>query len=247
MNADEVKAELRRVARADKVAILSGFFKTGKGQYGEGDRFLGVVVPDQRKIAKRFFAGRNDLTCAEVLSVVRDLLASEFHEDRLTALLILVEQYKRSGEEDRQRIFELYLKSLRRINNWDLVDLSAPNIVGDYLLNRDPAVLFELAESDHLWTRRVVVLATFSFIRVGRFAEILSLSERLLVEKRDAHDLMHKAVGWMLREVGKRDQAALEAFLDRHAAQLPRTALRYAIERFAEPLRQKYLLAGKAS
>ncbi len=158
MNAPEVKTALRRAARAEKAEILSRFFKTGKGQYGEGDRFLGVMVPEQRRVAKQFFAGREKCACGTVLAVVRELLESEFHEDRLAALLILVEQYRRSGGEDQGRVFDFYLKHLRRINNWDLVDLSAPNIVGAYLLDRDPSVLHTLAESDHLWTRRVAVL-----------------------------------------------------------------------------------------
>ena len=245
MNADAVKAELRRLARAEKAEVLSRFFKTGKGQYGEGDRFLGVMVPEQRQVAKKFFAAREDRSCPAVLSVVGELLKSGFHEDRLTALLILVEQYKSSGEEERKRLFDFYLKNLRHINNWDLVDLSAPNIVGAHLLAKDNSMLFTLAESDHLWTRRVAVLATFAFIKAGRFAETLSLAERLLVEKQDGHDLMHKAIGWMLREVGKRDQLVLESFLNQFAARLPRTALRYAIERFDEPTRHRYLVAGK--
>jgi 3-methyladenine DNA glycosylase AlkD len=245
MNALEVKTELRCVARAEKAEVLLRFFKTGKGQYGEGDRFLGVMVPEQRKVAKKFFTDGEARSCRAVLSVVRELLESEFHEDRLTALLILVDQCKRSGPEDQKRIVDFYLKNLPRINNWDLVDLSAPNIVGAYLLDKDPSMLFTLAESGHLWTRRVAVLATLAFIKAGRFAETLSLSERLLIEKKDSHDLMHKAVGWMLREVGKRDRQVLEAFLDRHAAQLPRTALRYAIERFPETERHRYLAAGK--
>ena len=245
MDALAVKAELRRVASAEKAVVLARFFKTGKGQYGEGDRFLGVMVPEQRQVAKRFFAGREDRSCPAVLSVVRELLKSEFHEDRLTALLILVEQYKRSGEAEQKRIFDFYLKNLPCINNWDLVDLSAPNIVGAHLLDKDDSVLFAMAESDHLWTRRVAVLATFAFIKAGRFDEILSLAERLLVEKRDGHDLMHKSIGWMLREVGKRDRLVLEAFLDQFAARLPRTTLRYAIERFDEPARRRYLGAGK--
>jgi len=149
--------------------------------------------------------------------------------------------YKRSGGQDRERIFTFYLKNLARINNWDLVDLSAPNIVGAHLLDKDPALLFTLAESDHLWTRRVAVLASFTFVRAGRFDVTLSLAERLLVEKKDPHGLMHKAVGWMLRETGKRDRRVLEEFLDRHAPELPRTALRYAIERFSEADRRRYL------
>ena len=221
---------------------MARFFKTGKGEYGEGDKFLGVTVPAQRAIAKQFFvAAREPFSLHEILATVTELLQGEYHEERLLALLILVELYRRSEDRDRETIFRYYLEHLDRINNWDLVDLSAPGIVGDYLLNRDANLLFKLAKSPSLWTRRVAVLATFPRIRCGRFVEILALAEFLLIEKKDAHDLMHKAVGWMLREVGKRDQGALEAFLERFATRLPRTALRYAIERFPETERKRYL------
>jgi 3-methyladenine DNA glycosylase AlkD len=245
MNASDVVAELRRAASPEKALVLARFFKTGRGEYGEGDLFLGVMVPEQRKIAKSFLAGTEALTCRETLAEVLTLLGSAYHEERLTALLILVGLYNRSGDKDRERIYGFYLKNLKCVNNWDLVDLSAPNIVGAHLLDKDSALLFTLAGSDHLWTRRVAVLASFAFIRAGCFSETLSLAQRLLVDDREAHDLMHKAVGWMLREVGKRDQQVLEAFLDLHAARLPRTALRYAIERFAEPTRAKYLRCGR--
>lgn len=245
MTAKEVKSALCGAASPEKAAILARFFKTGKGEYGEGDRFLGVVVPAQRKIVHDYFAGRKSPDCGETLATVHELLHGDFHEDRLTGLLILVDQYKRSGGEDRQRVCDFYLANLDRVNNWDLVDLSAPGILGAHLLDSDPAVLFRLAESENVWERRVAVLATFAFIRAGRFSETLRLAERLLLEKRDAHDLMHKAVGWMLREVGKRDRGVLEAFLNKHAARLPRTTLRYAIERFSESERHTYLTAGR--
>lgn len=247
MDAKKVKTALLRVASVEKADILSGFFRTGKGEYGEGDRFLGVVVPEQRKIARKFFSERGSHSSQSTMAVVRELLRSTYHEERFTALLILVEQYKRSPDEDRQRLYDFYLEHLDRVNNWDLVDVSAPHIVGAHLLDKNPSILFTLAESDNLWRRRVAVLATFAFITAGRFEETLSLAERLLVENKERHDLVHKAVGWMLREVGKRDQRALEAFLDRHAVRLPRTALRYAIERFDEAARRNYLAAGKYS
>jgi len=246
MNASEIQAALRTVAQPDKALILARFFKTGKGEYGEGDRFLGVVVPEQRRIVKRYFSSRNTVSCPGTLRVVRELLHSEFHEERLTALLLLVEQFKKASAEEQEAIFNFYLKNLKRINNWDLVDLSAPNIVGAFLLDKDPSLLYTLADSEHLWTRRVAILATFAFIRQGRFDEILALAERLLIDKKDTHDLMQKAAGWMLREVGKRDEAVLTAFLDRFSAVMPRTALRYSIERLPEPARRKYLQKPKS-
>lgn len=245
MNASEIQAELRKLARPDKAVILARFFKTGKGEYGEGDRFLGVVVPEQRRIVKKYLSGRSTTSCSETLRVVQELLRGEIHEERLTALLLLVEQFKRASAEEQASIFDFYLKNLRYVNNWDLVDLSAPNIVGAFLLDKDPALLYTLAESEHLWTRRVAVLATFAFIRAGRFEPILTLAESLLIEKRETHDLMQKAVGWMLREAGKRDETVMTAFLDRFSAVMPRTALRYSIERLPEPARRKYLHNSK--
>lgn len=245
MTVAQIRTDLRNVARAEKALILARFFKTGKGEYGEGDKFLGVVVPEQRKIAQHYFARLERTAPETVLSDVEELLYSEFHEERFTALLILVELYKKSDDGNKKRIFDFYLKHLRHINNWDLVDLSAPNIVGDYLLNRDPRHVFKWAKSKELWTRRVAVLATFTFIRAGRFTETLQLAEQLLIREKEPHDLMHKAVGWMLREVGKRDAAVLENFLEDFAARLPRTALRYAIERFPESQRKQYLSLGK--
>lgn len=241
MNASEIQRELRRVARADKALILTRFFKTGKGEYGEGDRFLGVVVPEQRKIVRKYFSDRRRIPCSRTLTVVRCLLRSAFHEDRLTALLILVEQFKKGSAEEQASIFDFYLKNLKRINNWDLVDLSAPNIVGVFLLDKDPSLLYSLADSEHLWTRRIAVLATFAFIRAGMFEPILTLAEFLLIRKRDTHDLMQKAIGWMLREAGKRNEEVLTTFLDRFSAVMPRTALRYSIEKLHAPARDKYL------
>jgi 3-methyladenine DNA glycosylase AlkD len=245
MNAAQVRIELRQAASAEKATILARFFKTGRGQYGEGDQFLGVVVPEQRKIVRRHFADKTDCTFKHTLSVVRELIRNKYHEERLTSLLMLVELFKKSREEERKILFDFYLQHLNHINNWDLVDLSAPNIVGVYLLDKDSSILFSLANSGHLWTRRVAVLATFAFIKTGRFDEILSMAETMLIDKKEKHDLMHKAIGWMLREVGKRDQGALKSFLDRFGVSMPRTALRYAIERFPEAMRREYLRAGR--
>lgn len=243
MNAPQVRHALRQVASAEKAQILARFFKTGKGEYGEGDRFIGVVVPDQRKIVRRYFADRSIISLSKTLSTVRELLRSKFHEERLTALLILVEQYKQSNDTEKKRIFDFYLENLSHINNWDMVDLSAPSIVGAYLLDKDSSILFSLANSEHLWTRRVAVLATFTFIRAGRFEELLTLAESMLFQNKEEHDLIHKAIGWMLREVGKRNQQVLELFLDRFAVCMPRIALRYSIEKFPEPVRLRYLHA----
>jgi 3-methyladenine DNA glycosylase AlkD len=234
MTVSQLKKELRRVADPAKAKILSRFFKTGVGQYGAGDKFLGVVVPSQRRLAKKFL----DLKLVDL----QILLNSPFHEERLIALLILVQQYQKSSGQDKKKIFNFYLKNLTRINNWDLVDLSAPNIVGDYLLKRDRKVLSKLAKSQNLWARRVAIISTFTFIRNQSFTETLILAEQVLIKQKDSHDLIHKAVGWMMREVGKRDQKVLENFLDQFANQLPRTTLRYSIEKFAPAKHQHYLV-----
>lgn len=230
----KIEKELHALADEKIAAHSSRFFKTGPGQYGEGDRFLGIRVPLLRKIARQY---RNlDLSSAETL------LHSPFHEVRLTALLILVERYKRGDADVRDEVYKLYLKNNRYINNWDLVDVSAPHIVGHYLEHRDRAILSRLAVSENFWERRIAILATFHFIRNDSFAETLRLAEILCC---DEHDLLHKAVGWMLREVGKRDLDLLITFLDKHYHQMPRTMLRYAIERFPEELRQAYLTGDR--
>lgn len=236
----ELRESLRAHASPARAATSSRYFKTGPGEYGEGDVFIGVTVPDCRAVAKRF----RSLT----LSEVKRLLASEVHEERLVALLVLVEQ-SRSAKKDlaaREAIFRLYLASLQRINNWDLVDLSAPDLVGGYLVEGgDRALLDGLAASRHLWSRRVAMLACFAFIRRGESADALRLAERLVD---DEHDLMHKAVGWMLREVGKRvGLEPLRAFLERHAATMPRTMLRYAIEKLSDAERRRWAAARRAS
>lgn len=222
--------ELRDLADPDQAKNLSRFFKTGKGQYGEGDRFLGIKVPVQRTLAKKY----RHLPFPDL----ERLLGSGIHEERLVALLILVEQYASGDADVREAVIRLYLKNSRRVNNWDLVDLSAEKLLGRHLHGGDPALLFSLARSRNLWERRISVIATLYFIRKGAYGTTLQIAEILLD---DEHDLIHKAVGWMLREVGKRDIATERRFLDRHARNMPRTMLRYAIEKFPEKLRMKYL------
>jgi 3-methyladenine DNA glycosylase AlkD len=230
-----LERRLEEEAKPEKARLLARFFKTGPGEYGEGDVFLGIMVPGQRRIAGEF----RDLS----LGAIQTLLDSAVHEKRLIGLLILVERMKRADGVGRREIFRFYLKNTGRVNNWDLVDLSAPRIVGEYLADKDRAVLYRLARSKNLWERRIAALATFWFIRDGDFADSLAIGEILLG---DEHDLIHKAVGWMLREVGKRDLKAAEDFLRRDGRYktMPRTMLRYAIEKFPEGKRKKYL-AGK--
>jgi len=227
---DQIKKELLGLGNSERAQKLSGFFKTGKGQYGEGDVFLGIPVPQQRKVAKRYV----DLSLADL----QELLRSEIHEHRLTALLILVSKYGNADNSGKEEIFGFYLKNTVYVNNWDLVDLSAPKIVGDYLVNRDRSVLFKLAKSSSLWERRIAVLATSAFIGNNDFEDALAISKLLLV---DEHDLIHKAVGWMLREIGKRDQEVLEEFLNEYSTRMPRTMLRYSIEKFSDDKRKYYL------
>ena len=227
---NQLKIELAQLGDPDRAKNLSRFFKTGKGQYGEGDVFLGITVPEQRKVAKRY----DNLS----LDDLQELLNSEIHEHRFTALVILIAKYRKAEESRKNEIFEFYLKNIENINNWDLVDLSAPRIVGDYLINKERPILYNLAKSNNLWERRISILSTFTFIANNDFKDALNISELLL---HDEHDLIHKAVGWALREIGKRDQEAEERFLTKHYLHMPRTMLRYAIEKFAEKKRKKYL------
>jgi 3-methyladenine DNA glycosylase AlkD len=278
MTYQKVHQDLKKLANPKKAKLLGRFFKTGKGQYGEGDIFLGIMVPQQRKVVKKF----KELP----LSEIQKLINSKFHEERLVGVLILVEQYQslchsegaKATEESLKQtatkgsfaslrmtpetIYKFYLKNSRRINNWDLVDLSAPKIVGDYLFqtpfrgghetlptcpsgrregskNSKRKILYKLVKSKNLWERRIAVLATFWFIRYRDFADALKIAKILLDDK---HDLIHKAVGWMLREIGKRDEKVLRQFLNQHAPKMPRTMLRYAIEKFSEKDRKHYLL-----
>ena len=230
MNVKAVQAEVRALANEKDAAILSGFFKTGPGEYGEGDRFLGIRVPAIRKLSCRYA----DLPPR----TVRALLRSPYHEERLLALLILIVQFDRGNVATRKWVYELYLAHTAYINNWDLIDLTAYHIVGRWLHDRSRRPLHTLARSESLWERRIAMLATFDYIRRGEFDETLAIAEQLL---HDSHDLIHKAVGWLLREVGKRDLAVEERFLARHYRVMPRTMLRYAIERFPERRRQAYL------
>jgi 3-methyladenine DNA glycosylase AlkD len=225
-----IKEDLLKLQNPGKAKLLAGFFKTGKGQYGEGDIFLGINVPEQRRIAKRYSgASLND---------IQKLLSSQVHEHRLTALLILIAKYQKGDAGLKERIFDFYLKNRRHINNWDLVDISSGHIAGDYLLDKDKAILYKLAASNKLWERRIAIMSTFRFIREDQFEDTLKISKMLL---NDEHDLIHKAVGWMLREVGKRDKEIEERFLRKYYKKMPRTMLRYAIERFGEEERRFYL------
>jgi 3-methyladenine DNA glycosylase AlkD len=234
MSIREIQKRLRQFASREKAAVLQRFFKTGPGEYGEGDRFLGVVVPDIRKTVREFRDAPRD--------AVIELLRSSWHEERLLALLILVHQFEHGDAVLRKEVYSLYLRNTRYINNWDLVDLTAPKIVGPYLDGGPRTLLYRFVRSGSLWERRIAMLATFPYIRKGDFSDALALSEMLL---EDDEDLMHKAVGWMLREVGKKDTEALERFLKTHCRKMPRTALRYAIERFPETKRRKYLRGSR--
>jgi len=229
----ELKKELRAAVDPAKAAFFPRFFKAGPGQYAEGDKFLGVTVPNQRIIAKKY----KDLS----LSVIEELITSSWHEERLTGLLILVNRYKKADEVEKKTVYNFYLSHTKNINNWDLVDTSAEHIVGSFLQNRPEKmeVLTKLAHSSSLWERRISMLSTFHYIKQGNPGEAIEIAEILL---QDTHDLIQKAVGWMLREIGKRcDQQLLIEFLNEHYLSMPRTALRYAIEHFSEETRQKYL------
>ena len=232
MNAQEVLSALRSLQNPSKAQLLSRFFKTGKGEYAEGDVFLGLTVPLSRTIVRKYM----NLPLGEI----KKLLQSKYHEVRLVALLMLVEKFKRIPNE-RDEIYKVYLANTEHVNNWDLVDLSAPHIVGRYLsTKKNRNILQELAKSDNLWERRISILATFYFIVEDKeFKDTFEISEILML---DNHDLIHKAVGWMLREVGKRiSEEEEEVFLKKHYKKMPRTMLRYAIERFEEKKRQNYL------
>jgi len=221
---------LRGYADKSDAEFLRRYFKTGPGQYGEGDRFIGVRVPATRRVARRFC----NLPLAETLVLLR----SAIHEERLLALIILTEQYLRGAPEEQEEIYREYLNHTRFINNWDLVDTSAERIVGAHLRERSRRPLYRLARSKLLWERRIAVMATFHFIRNGEFGETVKIAGMLLA---DPEDLIHKAAGWMLREVGKRDRDVEESFLREHYRRMPRTMLRYAIEKFPEDLRRRYL------
>jgi 3-methyladenine DNA glycosylase AlkD len=222
--------ELRKASDPKRAKNLASFFKTGKGEYGEGDQFCGITVPALRKIASRYRHLK--------LSDLGKVLSSGIHEHRLAALLILVTQYQRGSAELRTDIFDFYLANTRHINNWDLVDASAREIVGEHLVSRSRKVLYALAKSSNLWERRIAIVATHAFIRRGDLADTFKMSELLLADK---HDLIHKAVGWMLREAGKQSEPQLVDFIKTHYSKMPRTTLRYAIERMPEAARRRHL------
>jgi 3-methyladenine DNA glycosylase AlkD len=226
----EIKARLQKLANKKRAEQSKRYFKTGSGEYGEGDVFLGIAVPELRKLSRSY----RDLP----LAVTETLLKSPIHEERLLALLILVLAYTKADANTQQQIYGLYLKNTAFINNWDLVDASAHYIVGAFLWDRSKKPLYRLAKSKSLWERRIAIMATFHFIRQGSFAETLKIADILIV---DQEDLIHKAVGWMLREVGKRDLRTEEEFLKPRYKDMPRTMLRYAIEKFPTAKRQRYL------
>jgi 3-methyladenine DNA glycosylase AlkD len=226
----ELRKKTKVLGSPDVSRTMQWFFKTGKGEYGEGDVFVGLKVPTQRKLADEF----RDLSLADL----KILLSSTIHEERLISLFILIDKYRRGNEKAKEEIFLFYLKNRRGINNWDLVDLSAPKIIGKHLLDKDKSLLFKFALSKNLWERRIAILSTYEFIRNENYDATLKIAEILLQDK---HDLIHKAVGWMLREIGKRDLETEENFLTPRYKKMPRTMLRYAIEKFPETKRKKYL------
>jgi 3-methyladenine DNA glycosylase AlkD len=230
MSLTEIRKAISKQKNPSQALILQRFFKTGKGEYGEGDIFYGIKVPVQRTIAKQF----KELA----LDDLKILLLSKVHEERLIAAFILIEQFKNGDDKKRKIVFDFYLKNRKGINNWDLVDLSAPKIVGEYLTDKQKALLYKFAHSKDLWEKRIAILSTYTFIKNGWFEDTLQISEILLHDK---HDLIHKAVGWMLREVGNRDMETEEEFLKKHYKKMPRTMLRYAIEKFPEQKRKSYL------
>ena len=235
MTFPELKATLRAIASPKRAEVTRGFFKTGPGEYSEGDKFLGIWIPDLRALAKKVDA----VTFRQVLSLLR----SEWHEERLMALLLMERRFERASNDDskdadREEIVTAYLSNTRWVNNWDLVDASAPSILGAWLLNRKRGVFGELFRSENLWERRIAIVSTLTLIRAGEFRDTLRLTEKLL---KDPEDLMHKACGWMLREVGKNDREVLISFLEKHARKMPRTMLRYAIERFPQHERRLWL------
>lgn len=233
MRANDIIGQLKGVASEEKRKVQLRFFKTGVGEYGYGDEFLGVMVPQVRAIVKEVWKG---ITLEEI----ETLLHSPYHETRLTALLLLVKIYeaKEASKDIKEKVFEIYTSNADYINNWDLVDLSAPNIVGQYLFDKDCLLLYEFAQSNHLWKQRIAVVATLTFIRKGEFTHTYSLAKLFMDTK---HDLMQKSVGWMLREAGKRDVTRLRNFLNEYKNAMPRTMLRYAIEKFSVEERKKFM------
>jgi len=230
MHLKEIKDRLQKLGNKKRAENSKRFFKTGPGEYGEGDIFLGIPVPELRKLSKAY--------CHIPLAAAETLLKSPIHEERLLALFILVLGYSKGDAKTQKRIYSLYLQNTKFVNNWDLVDASAHYIVGPFLMDKSRKPLYRLATSKSLWERRIAIMATFHFIRHNNFSETLNIAETLIS---DSEDLIHKAVGWMLREVGKRDLQIEEAFLKTRYMEMPRTMLRYAIEKFPATKRQRYL------
>ncbi|MDD4530536.1 MAG: DNA alkylation repair protein [Candidatus Gracilibacteria bacterium] len=222
--------DLQSLKNPAKAKVLQGFFKTGKGEYGEGDIFLGITVPDQRKLANKYL----DLNFAEI----QELLESNIHEYRLTAVIILTLKYKKADFNLKKEIFDFYISNTRNINNWDLVDVTCPCIVGNFLLDKDRKILYKLVKSSLLWDKRIAIISTFEFIKNNDFEDALKISEILITDK---NDLIQKAVGWMLREIGKRNKMIEIEFLEKYYKIMPRTMLRYSIEKFSEEEKKKYM------
>ena len=227
-----LKKQLTHYANTERKKTNEWFFKTGKGEYSEHDKFIGVAMPDLRRVVK----ANPDASFKDI----QPLLKSKIHEERLLGLLLLVQRYEKSKEK--QRVFDFYVKNLSSVNNWDLVDVTVPKVIGAHLVTRKRTMLYTLAKSKDLWERRISIVATFAFIHKKQYKDTVAISEMLL---KDKHDLIHKAVGWALREVGKKDIAVLKKFLKTHAKTMPRTTLRYAIERFDEKTRKHYLISSK--
>ena len=230
MSVKKIRKKLKEIGNEEKAKKHQSFFKTGPGEYGEGDIFVGVIVPELRRLAKEYKTiGINE---------IKQLLKSKIHEERLLSLFLLIHRYSKGDEPEKKRIYELYLKNTKFINNWDLVDSSAGQIAGAFLFDKSKNPLYDLVKSENLWERRISIISTFYFIKHNQFSDTLKISKVLLSDK---EDLIHKAVGWMLREVGKRDISVEENFLKKHYKNMPRTMLRYAIEKFPESKRQRYL------
>jgi 3-methyladenine DNA glycosylase AlkD len=225
--------EIKRHSSRKKSKIYAGFFKTGIGEYSEGDVFLGVPMPEQRKLAQKYV----DLKFGNI----KELIYSKYHEHRMIGWLIMVYKYKVAKNVEKKKIIDFYIKHRHRCNNWDLIDCTADKLLGKHIINRDKSILYSLAKSDSLWGRRIAIIATFEFIKNKKFDDTKKIAEILLNDK---HDLIHKAVGWMLREMGKRDEKQLIKFLNKHYRKMPRTMLRYAIERLHKKNKEFYMKKG---
>jgi 3-methyladenine DNA glycosylase AlkD len=223
--------DLQEVAKEEKISKFQSFFKTGKGEYGEGDIFIGISVPETRKVVKKHKNAS--------FEQIQELLESKIHEHRLCGLLIMVDQYQKGSDDKRRKMFEFYIKNISKVNNWDLVDSSADKIIGAHIFQKNKKLIYELVQSKKLWERRIAIISTFYFIKKGQFQDTLKIAEILL---NDDEDLIHKAVGWMLREMGKKGgMEKLIEFLDKNSQKMPRTMLRYSIEKLDEKQRKKYL------